>query len=77
MSFNVTFVWHKVADGVYWIEDAGGLPLALASTMDDGTPLRVAGEWWAASRALTDWAGSDAGREWLGQFGDMGEAGGD
>jgi hypothetical protein len=54
MSFSVTFVWHKVAAGVYWIEDADGLPLALATTTDDGTPLKVAEQWWAASNAMHD-----------------------
>jgi hypothetical protein len=39
---------------VYWIEDADGLPLVLATTTDDGTPLKVAEQWWAASNAMHD-----------------------
>jgi hypothetical protein len=61
-------MWQKVAAGVYWMEDADGLPLALASAMDDGTSLAVAEQWWAASQALVEWAGSDTGREWLRRF---------
>jgi hypothetical protein len=76
-SFTVTLMWHKVAAGLYWIEDADGLPLALASAMDDGTPLKVAEQWWAASSALLDWAVGDAGREWLSQFGELDEPGDD
>jgi hypothetical protein len=29
----VIYVLQKVADGVYWIEDAEGLPLALATAL--------------------------------------------
>jgi hypothetical protein len=51
-------MWQKVADGVYCIEDADGMPLALATTLDDGMPLRVAEQWWSASRRMLglDWA---------------------
>jgi hypothetical protein len=70
-------MWHKVAAGVYWIEDADGLPLALATSTDDGTPLKVAEQWWAASNAPIGWAGSDAGREWLSRFGDLDQPGED
>jgi hypothetical protein len=36
-------VLRKLADGVYWTEDADGLPSALATTLDDGvTSLRAA-----------------------------------
>jgi hypothetical protein len=47
-------MWWKVIDGVYWIEDADGMPLALATTLDDGTPLKAAEPWWAASRTMLD-----------------------
>ncbi|MGH3278505.1 MAG: hypothetical protein ACRDNW_05135 [Trebonia sp.] len=39
-------MWHKVADGVYCIEDADGLPAALVMALDDGTPLKAAETWW-------------------------------
>ena len=50
-------MWRKVADSVYCIEDADGAPLALATTLDDGTPLKAAEAWWAASRRMLglDW----------------------
>jgi hypothetical protein len=47
-------MWRKVADGVYCIEDADGMPLALATTLDDGTPVKGAEPWWAASRRMLD-----------------------
>jgi hypothetical protein len=47
-------MWRKVADGVYCIEDADGMPLALATTLDDGTPLKAVEPWWAASRRMLD-----------------------
>jgi hypothetical protein len=48
-------VLHKLADGVYWAEDADGLPTALATTLDDGvTSLKAAEQWWAASQRLLD-----------------------
>jgi hypothetical protein len=28
---------------VYWIEDADGIPVALVTALDDGTPLKAAG----------------------------------
>jgi hypothetical protein len=62
---------RKVAGGVYWIADANGLPLALATALDDGTPLKVAEQWWAVNSTLLDWASSDAGRDWLRQFPDL------
>jgi hypothetical protein len=34
---------------VYCIEDADGMPLAVATTLDDGTPLMAAVPWCAAS----------------------------
>jgi hypothetical protein len=45
-------MWRKVAEGVYCIEDADGMPLALATTLDDGTPLKAVEPWWAASRRM-------------------------
>ena len=45
---------RKVADGVYWIEDADGLPMALVTALDDGTSLKAAGPWRAASRRMLD-----------------------
>lgn len=56
-------MWRKVADGVWCIEDADDLPMALATTLDDGTPLRVAEQWWAAARDVID-----ASYDWLRQF---------
>jgi hypothetical protein len=35
-------MWEKVAEGVYCFEDVDGMPLAVATTLDDGTPLKVA-----------------------------------
>jgi hypothetical protein len=53
---------RKVAGGVWWIEDADGLPAALVTTLDDGTPLSAAEPWWAASarmiETLAEWAAS-------------------
>ena len=66
-------VLHKLADGVYWAEDADGLPTALATTLDDGvTSLKAAEQWWAASQRLLEWVASAAGREWTGQAGQHG-----
>jgi hypothetical protein len=50
-------MWRKVADGVYCIEDADGMPLALATALEDGTPLEAVEPWWAASRRMLglDW----------------------
>ncbi|MGH3165809.1 MAG: hypothetical protein ACRDN0_07925 [Trebonia sp.] len=45
---------RKVAEGVYWIEDAEGSPLALVTALEDGTSLKVAEQWWAASRRMLD-----------------------
>lgn len=63
-------MWHKVADGVYAIEGPDGLPIALATSLEDGTSLRVAEQWWAGSRASLDWVESDAAREWLRNLGE-------
>jgi hypothetical protein len=41
-STIVTTTLRRVVGGVYWIADADGLSLALAATLDDGTPLKVA-----------------------------------
>lgn len=57
---------------VWAIEGSDGLPIALTTTLEDGTPLQVAEQWWAGSRALLDWVVSDAGREWLSNFGESG-----
>ena len=65
-------MWHKVADGVYAIEGPDGLPIALMTTLGDGTPLRVAEQWWAGSRTLLEWAKTDAGRERLRHLGELG-----
>jgi hypothetical protein len=54
VSSTVSDMWRKVADGVYCIEDADGMPLALATTLDDGTPLKAAEPLWAASRRMLD-----------------------
>jgi hypothetical protein len=44
-------------------EDADGLPTALVTHLEDGTSLKVAEQWWAASqnllRTLTEWAAPD------------------
>jgi hypothetical protein len=66
---------RKVADGVYWIEDADGLPSALVTTLDNGTPLKVAEQWWTASRTMMDPA-TDLGRELLERYGKPGEPSG-
>jgi hypothetical protein len=60
-------MWQKVADGVWAVEGADGLPTALATTLDDGTPLKVAEQWWAARQNLLEWAASGEAREWLGR----------
>jgi hypothetical protein len=63
-------VLHKLADGVYWTEDADGRPAALATTLDDGvTSLKAAEQWWAVSQRLLEWVASAASREWNGQAG--------
>jgi hypothetical protein len=48
---------RKVTDGVYWTEDADGLPMALVTALADGTSLKAAEPWWAASRRMLnlDW----------------------
>ena len=56
-------MWRKVADGVWCIEDVDGLPMALATTLDDGTSLKVAEQWWAAARGVID-----ASYDWPRQF---------
>lgn len=57
---------RKVAEGVWWIEDADGMPIALVTALDDGTPLAVAEQWWAASQTLLrDLNGSDTVRDML------------
>jgi hypothetical protein len=71
-SSIVTFMLRKVADGVYWTEDADGLPAALVTALEDGTPLRVAEQWWSAGRMLVEWAASDAARAWLARYGQPG-----
>jgi hypothetical protein len=55
---------------VYAIMDADGLPAGLATTLDDGTPLRVAEQWLSASRKLAEWADSDAAGELLERYGE-------
>jgi hypothetical protein len=54
---------HKVGAGLYRAEGPDGLPLEIALALEDGTPLMVAEQWWAASNAMLDWVGSNAGRE--------------
>lgn len=53
---------RKVAGGVWWIEDADGLPAELVTVLDDGTPLSAAESWWTASarviETLAGWAAS-------------------
>jgi hypothetical protein len=56
---------RKVVDGLYWIEGSDGLPIALATTLDDGTPLKVAEEWWSTVRRLTEWISTPEAREWF------------
>jgi hypothetical protein len=57
---------RKVADGVWYIEDADGLPAALVTTLQDGTPLGLAEQWWTASQTLVrDLADSDTVRDML------------
>ena len=57
---------RKVADGVWCIEDADGMPAALVTAMEDGTPLVVAEQWWNASQMLLrDLTGSDTIRDML------------
>jgi hypothetical protein len=66
---------RKLADGVYWTEDADGMPAALATTLEDGvTSLRAAEQWWAAGQSLLEWTASDAGREWVERHGGQGGA---
>lgn len=47
------------ADGVYLTEDADGLSLALTTTLEDGTPLKAAGQRRGLRERLLNWAGSD------------------
>jgi hypothetical protein len=62
----VTSMWHKVADGVYWVEGPDGLPVGLATTLDGGTPLTIAEGWWAgAQKLIHDLASSDTVRDML------------
>jgi hypothetical protein len=67
---------RKVADGLYWVEDADGLPAALVTALDDGTPLKAVERWWMASRTLlqtlAEWAASSAPCEWLDFYGEPG-----
>jgi hypothetical protein len=65
----VSSVLRKVADGVYWIEGSDGLPVGLATTLDDGTPLKVAEQWWEASRSLAEWTSTPEAREWFARQG--------
>jgi hypothetical protein len=59
-------ILRKLADGVYWTEDADGLPAALATTLDDGiTSLKAAEQWWSAGQRLLEWSASAAGLEWI------------
>ena len=46
------------------------MPAGLATTLDDGTPLRVAEQWLSASRKLAEWADSDAAGELLERYGE-------
>lgn len=62
-SSTVSVMWQKIAHSVWCIEDADGLPMALATTLDDGTPLKVAEQWWAAARGVIS-----ASYDWLRQF---------
>jgi hypothetical protein len=62
-------MWRKVADGVWCTEDADGMPAALATSLDDGTPLRIAEQWWGLGQRLLDWVGSDAERELPDRYG--------
>jgi hypothetical protein len=58
------------------VEDAVGLPSALVTALDDGTPLKAAERWWMASRTLlqtlAEWAASNVPCEWLGAYGEPG-----
>jgi hypothetical protein len=59
---------RKVANGVWWIEDADGMPTALVTALADGTPLAVAEQWWTASHDLLhDLTNSDSVRDWAKQ----------
>lgn len=66
---------RKVAEGIYLAEDADGLPAALVTTLDDGTPLKVADQWWTASRTVMDRATALA-RDLLERSGESGEPSG-
>lgn len=62
----MTFMWRKVTDGLWCIEDADGIPAALVTHLDDGTSLAVAEQWWAASqRLVNDLSDSSTIRDWL------------
>lgn len=57
---------RKVADGVWYIQDADGMPAALVTALDDGRSLAVAEQWWTASqRLLRDLGDSDIVRDML------------
>lgn len=62
-------MWHKVTGGIYWIEGPDGIPVGLATTLDDGTPLKVAEQWWAVNRRLAEWIGTPEAREWFARHG--------
>jgi hypothetical protein len=63
----------KVAGGVNAIEDTDGLPVALATALDNGTPLQVTEQWWGLHRRLCEWAASDEARELLKRAGEADE----
>jgi hypothetical protein len=65
----VTSMWHKVAGGVYWVEGPEGLPAGLATTLDDGTSLKAAGQWQARIVSLAKWVSTPEAREWFAQHG--------
>lgn len=60
---------RKVANGVYWIEGPDGLPVGLTTTLDDGTPLKVAEQWWSATGRLAEWIATPEAREWFARHG--------
>ena len=74
-SSIVTYMLRKVADGVYWSEDADGLPMALVTALDDGTSLKVAEQWWVPGQLLLEWAASGAVSDWLDLYGEPGSWG--
>lgn len=60
---------RKVADGVYWIKGPDGLPVGLATTLEDGTSLEVAEQWWSATRGLAERLSTPETREWFARHG--------